>query len=255
MTYIWYEFQYGGDKVICDGVDLSEVGANELFSLGGRTGSGGILDYKLTRCKLANSPPGILHDTFYSPQHHQGIIKLHHCSSLNRTWEFYEVGMEGTVSSESAITRQGGAVDGGQKISWKAVSLTTIHELSAPALGFPPINFWNYTEAQMTVTIHGLIDSATNLQDDEVYMEISYPADIVSGLGAFKTTQKLKGIETISDLATSTETWNGTGGMSNPKKFKLTATFTPAKAGPIKVQVYLGKPSTTIYICPKVMVS
>lgn len=241
---------YGGVADIRD-VDLSAIGANDLVGMSGREGAPTLLTF--TRCKLPGTLTGIL-DSAYQAYGDQGCIKLHHCSAADSTWEFYEQSRAGLVSVETSIVRDGGASDGVQDISWKVVSSAYVTELGSP-LKLPEICLWNTSVAEITLTVHLIIDSATHLQDDEVWLEVSYPADDSSGLGAYATTRKLKGIETVADLTASTETWDGTGGMTNPHKWQLSATFTPGKIGPITARVCVGKPSTTLYVCPKAVIS
>ena len=53
---------------------------------------------------------------------------------------------------------------------------------------------------------------------------------------------------------TSTETWTTTG-LTTPVKQQLSVTIIPAEKGPIYCKVHLAKASTTVYVCPKVVIS
>jgi len=227
-------------------IDLTALGANTLVkpyeSL-----PNGIIEF--TRCKFPTNLSGLLSTSFGSGGY-KGTIKFHQCSFAGKTWKFYEISAEGQVESDNTIYRTGGATDGITPISWKMASSTMVSEPTIP-LKTPTINLWNDTVSEITLTIHGIIDSVTNLQDDEVWLEVDYPADTTSGLGALKTTRVM--YVGMADLPVSTEDW--VEEMGNPNLFKLEATFTPGQAGPISVRVCVGKPSTTIYVCPKAVIS
>jgi len=235
---------YRGEHIVRD-VNLNAMGAGYLVNVGNSK-----VNVIFERCKLPTNLAGFSNGIWPLAGGFLGKIKGHHCSYENDSWGFFEESVEGTVQAESTIIRTGGASDGVQGISWKMVSSNQIFE-GFTCLTSPTINLWNTSTSPITLTVHGIIDSAVNLQDDEVYLEVEYPADTTSGLGTLKTTQKI--YEGIADLPTSTETWAES--MANPNRFKLAATFTPAQAGPIAARVCVGKPSTTIYVCPKAVIS
>lgn len=175
---------------------------------------------------------------------------MHHCSSANNTYSLHEDCYEGTIDHNTTIVRTGGASDGTTALSLKMVSSSTVVDNYNP-LSSPSINSWTNSTTSKTFTIEGVWDSATNIQDDEIWMELEYPANNTDGLGAIAK-DKCAILGTPADQTASTETWTGTGGFSNENKFKLSVTATPGKAGPITARVYLAKPSATVYIDPKI---
>ena len=234
-------------NILLDDVDLSAVGAGSLIEVEDYMVNG-----QINRCKL--SATGSVLSAAFGNYGYQGKVKLHHCSSANRTWDFGEYSAEGVVTPDADVYRTGGASDGTTAISWKFVSTAALSKSQIP-LSSPSINLWNAEVAEKTLTIHGILDSATNLKKDEVWMEVDYPADASSGLGALATSQVIYQPATGSpaDLDASTETWEEA--MANPNKFKFAVTFTPGKAGPIAARICVNKPSTTLYICPKAVIS
>lgn len=210
----------------------------------------------LSRCKMpsgsgfnetkTDSPPGM--DIGEKP------VQLHHCSKDNKVNTLHEWDYYGEVFSEETIVRTDGASDGTTPFSYKMVSNT--HTLDGgrvrECLQSPSIFGWLSTASEQTATVECIVDSATNLQNDEVWMELYYPKDNTSGLGEVAH-GKCIFTATPSDVATSGETWTTTG-MSNPNEFKLEVTFTPGKIGPYEVRVMLAKPSSTIYIDPMVTI-
>jgi hypothetical protein len=182
-------------------------------------------------------------------------LRIHHCSSANKSYDFYEEDAFGNIQDETTIKRTGGAADpDAVGISWKMVSTAlTEDNLIRIALASPPIVGWLASAASQTLTIHGVYDSVTNLQDDEVWAEVRYPADNTSGLGSLTST-KCAVLGTPADLTASTETWTTTG-LTNPNKFKFALTIDPGKTGPFEVVIHLAKASTTIYIDPMVTIT
>jgi len=84
-------------------------------------------------------------------------------------------------------------------------------------------------------------------------MELEYPADNSSGLGAIVSSQCAQ-LGTPADISDSNAEWVTTG-MTNPNTRKLSVVATPGKVGPITAKVYLAKPSTTVYIDPKITIN
>ena len=243
-TYVFNMSSVYNKKLLVEDVDLTAVGAGTLINVTNSEAT--VADF--IRCKLPSNLSAI--SSAFNAVGNVGKINLHSCSYDKLTYGFTESSAEGIVGDETSIVRTGGASDGITPISWKMVSSAGVNEFG-PHLETPSINIWNESTSEITLTIHGIIDSATNLQSDEVWIEVSYPKDATSGLGALETSRIIYG--SITDLAASTETWAES--MANPNKFKLTATFTPAQAGPITARVCVGKASTTLYICPKAVIS
>lgn len=233
---------------IFEDVDLSDLGkgayAAYLFDMAGATG----VSMQFLRCKLPDDAGFVIsqEDASY---YNSGKVVLHHCSSANQTYDFYERSYEGTVEDSTSIYRTGGASDGTTALSAKMVSSAGCVE-NIIALESPPIHAWTGSTTSKTFTIEGLWDSATNIQDDEIWMELEYPANNTDGLGAVAR-DKCAILGTPADQTASSETWTTTG-LTNPNKFKLSVTVTPGKAGPITARVYLAKASTTVYIDCKI---
>lgn len=234
---------------IFEDVDLSDLGRGAtvayLYSPSSDVGTMAIF----TRCKLPDDAGFVFVEG--SPDYYNsGRLTLHHCSSANQTYDFYEQSYEGVVEDNTSIYRTGGATDGTTALSAKMVSSAGCVD-NLIALESIPIHGWTSSTTEKTFTVEGVWDSATNIQNDEIWVELEYPADNSSGLGAIAK-DKCAILGTPADQTASTETWTGTGGFSNENKFKLSVTVTPGKAGPITARVYLAKASTTVYIDPKI---
>ncbi len=233
-------------NAIFEDVDLSDLGkgASEayLFDMGDDTG----VSVQFLRCKLPDDA-GFVISQDDANYYNSGKVVLHHCSSANQTYDFYERSYEGTVEDSTSIYRTGGASDGTTALSAKMVSSAGCVD-NLIALESIPIHGWTNSTTEKTFTVEGVWDSATNIQNDEIWMELEYPANNTDGLGAVAR-GKCAILGTPADQTASAATWT-TIGLTNPNKFKLSVTVTPGKAGPITARVYLAKPSTTVYIDP-----
>ena len=102
------------------------------------------------------------------------------------------------------------------------------------------------TGSSVTVSIEFVHDSVTNLQDDEIGIEVEGLATSGSTISTLYRSEA--GIlDTPADCTDSSESWTTTG-LTNPNTQKVTATFTPQVAGPIKARVVLYKPSYTVFV-------
>lgn len=203
----------------------------------------------LIRCKLPSgagfsiitgTPTGIFGQT---------RIRLHHCSKNNCTYDFAEANIYGSVEDEATIVRTGGAANGTIPISCKAISTAYTLE-NFVWFELTKIHGWTNAITSKTFTIELVYDSVTALQNDEIWMELEYPANASDGLGAIASS-KCALLGTPANLSTSAKAWTTTG-LTNPNKFKMSVTVTPGKAGPITARVCIAKPSTTIYIDPMI---
>lgn len=157
----------------------------------------------------------------------------------------------GTINDDTSIYRDGGSQDEGTAISFK-MATTSNAAYPTAILQSPPIIVDNQTTGS-AVTLYAEIvhDSATALTDADVWAVADYLGTASSDLGSSVTTRCAL-LASASSVASSSETWTGTGGMSNPNKQRIAVTFTPQVAGDVMVRVYLAKASKTLYLCGEV---
>ena len=180
-------------------------------------------------------------------------VEMHNCDSADTNYRLWVQDYWGTVKSETALVRTGGASDGTTSYSWQVASNANASK-NFP-LWAPEVVRWNDTVAvAVTVTVEILHDSVTALQDDEVWLEVMYLGTAGYPLGSHISDRTASVFATPVDQTSSAEVWTTTG-MTNPNKQKLTVTFTPQEKGYIHAKVYLGKDSKTIYVDPKITVS
>lgn len=231
-------------RITIENVDLSAMGNNTILNT-----PGVLSNVHLRRCKMPSSFTPCSGTWYGGYGDDIAQFRMHHCDNGNTTYNFYEENYCGSCQDETTIVRTGGASDGTTGIAVKMVSSANTKEANGyQALISPPITGWTDSTSSTTFTIELVHDSATALQDDEIWMELAYPADNSCGLGALASSV-CANLGTPADIPDSSETWTTTG-MSNPNTRKLSVTVAPGKAGPITAKVYLAKASTTVYIDP-----
>ena len=233
-------------SVIIEDVDLSEVGSGATATSLIDVSETDFFDFLFTRCKLP-SAAGFTMTVGAWPEPMMGRVRLHHCSSANQTYDFYEEAYEGHVEDETTVVRTGGASNGVTAFSVELVSsANTVDGING--MESIPIHGWTDSTSSKVFTLDGIWDSASNIQNDEIWMEFEYPVDNSSGLGGVCST-KMVPLGTPADVALDDATW-ASGTLTNPNDFELRCTCTPGKIGPITAKVYLAKPSTTVWIDP-----
>lgn len=141
------------------------------------------------------------------------------------------------------------ASDGTQAISWKMVSTANAAEFSEPTKS-PPIYAWVDATGSTTFTVSFVWDSASDLQDDEVWLEIEFLEASADTDSAFADDRMADITATPADQDNNAESWTGTGGFSNENTQEVAVTATVNRVGPVIARVCLAKPSTTIYVDP-----
>lgn len=181
-------------------------------------------------------------------------VEMYNCDNADTNYRLWIEDYAGSIKSETTLIRTGGASDGATGLSWKMASSANC---SYPAVPLESGEFviWNDTTgSSKTATVEILHDSATNLTDGEIWLEVQYLGTSGYPLGSFITDAKADVLTTAADQTTSSATWTTTG-MSNPNTQKLSVTFTPQEKGPIYVKVIMTKASKTVYVDPVITVS
>lgn len=159
----------------------------------------------------------------------------------------------GDAFSETTIVRSGGASDGTTAISHKLVSNSSAL-FPMVMIGTPVIAVWNDTAgSSRTATIEVITDNVT-LTDGDLWMVLDYYSETGSPLGAQISSAKANVLASASNLASSSATWTTTG-LSTPVRQKVSVTFTPRLKGFVQARVLLARPSTTVYVDPKITLS
>lgn len=180
----------------------------------------------------------------------EGSILLRNVDSGDTLYTFQYVNSYGTLTADTAVfITTGGAAFNGAGVSWKIVTSSLADEFSPFVT--PQIAVWNTTTTAQTSAIEIIRDNATALTDRNIWSSLDFPASASFPNYTFQTNRNANPFTgTPANQPTSTATWTGTGGFSNPTKQKLENAFTAAEVGLLEAQIYVGVASTTLYIDP-----
>lgn len=237
----------GGDtqtystRLIFQGVDLSNI-PNLM------RGQAGIV--KFINCRLHSSVV-VISDVSYlrlgTPP-----IDVINCHSSTSPFICARYMYQGALTTETTIVRTGGASVASTAYSWKIV----------PSLQFANCNDYEQpfecfeidiedvpAGSPVTFTFHLLTDNLT-LTDRDVQLDCHYLGSSSYPLSTFARA-KLATRATPANIASDSGTAWTTTGLTTPSKQKIAITVTPAMAGTVRLILKYGRPSGTVYICPK----
>lgn len=227
--------------LILEACDFSNLGSNTLLNIS--TQYAIVRDVKLN---VSTTKVGAT-ITKHIPQ----AIFSRSGSSVDNN-EMEVVSRAGSLLTEKTIVRTGGASDGNTPISWKFVT-SSVASIGHPLEGLP-IQFWNETVgSSITVTIEGVWEGATLPTKEEAWILVEYLGSSSEMKGSISLTNSGAPLGSTTGVSSS-ETWTTTG-LTTPGKFKMSVTITPQQKGPIAIYSRFSKPSSTMYLDPKPVVT
>lgn len=239
--------QTGGQLAIeMNGVDLSALVSGDSLVDVGLIANSGIVDF--LHCKLG-AAVALTTGTWGGTA---ARIRLIGSDSADTNYRYEEASYQGDLTTETTIIRTGGASDGTTGFSHKMVS-SAGPEFFAPMHG-PWINGWIDSTGSKTIKAQIVHDSVTNLQDDEVWIEVDYQSATATPEFSRADDRMADIFATAADQSLTGDTWTTTG-MTNPNTQDLSVTKTVNEKGNFRARVVLAKPSYTIYACPKIEVT
>jgi hypothetical protein len=235
-------------NVVLETLDLSQWVA--IFTPTGVNASVG--NWVVKDCKLNASA------TFSNPLNTGQIIQTVRADSGATAYKSARYATEGTETTETSITRVGGASDPtGQAQARKIV--TTANSQWLRPFRAEPYAIWNpTTAANVTVTVCGTINAGALPNNDDIWLEVEYLGSSASPLGTIVTTTKANLLAANAAVASDSSTWNGGGSGAGWSPFKLVAVLSspqPAMAGYLHARVRAAKASTTLYIDPLIVLT
>jgi hypothetical protein len=235
-----------GSNFEIEGFDMSNLSSSANLS----STTSANLSLRFRNCKLPASWTGSLNA---STPGAGSNFEMFNCDSGDTHYRYRKATQFGTIQDESTLVRSGGANDGVTTFSYKMVSNANC-QLVAQTLDTPEFVIYippASTGSAQTATVSILRDSATNLKDNEVWLEGMYLGTSGVPLASLidDAASSLPIAAGADQAADSGSTWTTTG-MSNPNKQKCNFTFTPQEEGYLHVRVRLAKPSTTLYVDP-----
>ena len=226
--------------VVVEGVDLSGYVHSNLYLCA--VGFPGRIVLK--NCRLGSNISLVNRVARLTPW---GRIDLVNCDSGNTNYRYYRYQDAGEVFHETGIYREGGATDGTTPICRRMVSSDWARYDDTLTLG--ELVGWNETTGQQkTATLHVLTNGVT-LTNKDLWVEVEYLGNADYPLSSF-VTNKPHILESGTSLDSDNATW--VHNLQNPVRQKVSLSFTPQMKGPIRVTVRLARPSTAVYVCPKV---
>lgn len=237
-----------GETVVEDS-NLSALAFTNLLDWGVANST----SFYIRNCKLPSSVNIV---TGTNPGVGGSRVFMHNCDSADTNYRFAEHSWQGsTVQQTGTLVRTGGATDGGGTLySYKMIGSANAASGFNMPLYSPEFSIYNTTVASSkTLTVEILTDTATNLKDNEVWLEVHYLGTSGFPVGTLISDRVSSAIATAADQTASTATWDTTG-MTNPNKQKLSVTFTPQKKGYFIARVALAKNITT-YVDPYITVA
>jgi len=179
---------------------------------------------------------------------------MHNCDSGDTNYRLWVEDFGGSVVQSTTIYNNAGASDGTTPISWKMVSNSSAR--FPCALRTPEIVKWNETTTgTLTASVEVVFDGATDLDNDEIWLEVEYLGTSGRPLSLFADDAAADIFATTAAQANGSATWTGTGGFTNENKHTLSVSFDPKEKGYIHAVVCLAKASTTVYVDPLLTVS
>jgi hypothetical protein len=226
-------------QIVCSGLDLSAAGAGKTLIAA---------SFRFAGTKLVNCEIGASVTVAVAPVGIGASQDMIACNSTTNAARNERYRYQGTLTTETTIVRTGGASDGTTAYSWK-IATTANNERDFPFETFEGALWNSTTGSSKTLTVHTVTDNVT-LTDAEIWLEVEYLGSSATPVTTLITDANATVLTTAANQATSTEAWTTTG-LATPVYQKLSVTFTPEMAGPIRWRVKVAKASTTVYICPK----
>jgi len=176
-------------------------------------------------------------------------INLFDCDSGTITAGSYGVRQRSTYGSVDRVNthyRSSGANDGTTDYSLKLTTDSTARENAAWVRSIPIVK--TVESGSNTITVY--VASNATLNDDDFWIEVSSPSEESSATarGKFRSTQALPNA-TPSALSTDSSSWTGSGVGTVQK---VDVAINPTISGTVAVAFCLAKPSTTVYVDPKI---
>jgi hypothetical protein len=152
---------------------------------------------------------------------------------------------EGTETTETTITRTGGAADPtGQAQSRKLV--TTANAQWLRPFKAEPYAIWNtVTGSNVTVTVYGTVNSYYIPTNDEIWLEVEYLGSASTPLGSMVTTTKASLLASPAAVASDDSVWSGVSLLKAGDEPSPRTTFMTFDGAPSSVTLSNGNLTVT----------
>jgi hypothetical protein len=236
----------GLSSVTLEALDLSQV--TSVFA----TATISIGNWVVKDCKLNASV------TFSNPSNVGQIVQSIRADGGATAYKSARYAYEGTETTETSVTRVGGASDPTGQAQSRKIATTANSQWLRPFKA-EPYAIWNPTTGStVTVTVYGTINAGALPNNDDIWLEVEYLGSASFPVGTIVATTKSNLLAANAAVASDGSTWNGGGSGAGWSPFKLVATLSspqPGMAGYLHARVRAAKPSTTFYIDPKIVLT
>jgi len=170
--------------------------------------------------------------------------RFQNCHTTDVPVEFGDFQYGGSIVDETTILRTGGGVVSAR---YDDTATTKFPDI---AIGMEGSIYNDDVGSPLTLTVPFVHDSATALQDDEIWLEVTHIGVSGSPQGVLDVSDRLATpAGTPSNQTTdSSSTWTGHS-FTNENKQQLSCTFTPEEAGYVHYRVCMaGGATKTVYV-------
>lgn len=202
-------------------------------------------DFLISNCKISSSV-SYLSAAFTEPLAVLDIIDCDDGTISSRHGLTAREAYQGSLSTVYTEHRTSGANDGTNDYSWKMVTNSNAKEVTQSLESNLIVR--EVDSGSQTITVY--IAGGSSLNDDDFWIEVESPSEEASptAQGKFRTT-KPDPLATPTALTSDTSNWTGSG-VGTVQKVEVA--IAPTIAGTVTVRCYLAKPSTTVYVDPKI---
>lgn len=242
-------FQTKSGEINWDGIDLSTMPTGTVIAdedWAGGPHAGAIV--RMRNCRMPSGWAGTLQGGGRKVGNSMVLTAL----GYSNKYRVYAADYWGDVIPETTIVRTGGASDGTNALpSWKIVTQGSAAVNFPLGVFYTPPMFSQFvTTGSKTATVE-IANSSLNLKDDEIWIEVMAMGVTGSPQTLLASSRKADLLASGTTLTSSSETWGG----SPTYKQKMSVSFTVNEAGPVTVRVCAARPSTTVYVDPRVTIT
>jgi hypothetical protein len=233
-------------SITVEGVDFSGLPGGTIIAPASQLVNGYIL---LKNCKLSSSASTIGSYTGIN----QGEVDIFNCSTGDQHYKFENYNYLGSLLIDTGIyANDGASYDGTNKCSWK-ITTTSYTSYANPYIS-PWVEKYHSGTSAITPYFEILRDgSTTAYQDDEVWGEWSYQGTASSTKASFTNDRRtVLGTPANQAAGVGLSGWTGEAASAWSGKLAPGSTITPAEIGMLMGRVYVGEPSITVYVDPKI---
>jgi hypothetical protein len=196
-------FITGGSSTACPTVTLEALDLSQLTGVIW-SNSGNVMGrpFTIKDCKLNASA------TITQPSAVDTVVQLVRSDSGATGYKSTRYAYEGTETTETSITRVGGATDPTSQAQSRKIVTTANSQWLRPFKA-EPYAIWNPTTgANVTVTVFGTINAGALPNNDDIWMEVEYLGSSSFPIGTIVTTTKANLFAANAAVASDGSTWN-----------------------------------------------